>query len=609
MKVDLFNDKALASDWIQSNFWIPEIKGPIWMSQYQIEAMDKALELDEDGNYKHSLIVWSDIKKSIKCICKDTLIWMFDGSHKRADEISAGDVIWGYSEKTGSRIRDIVSGVEAQPKDVIVEIRTKNGKFLKATREHPVLVYVKGNDTEWIRVIDIVVGDGLVVFDDGVKSVDVVISTGYLASTETIAIEVKNTHTHITNGIVTHNSCLAAAVALWRAFNIEWGSIKVVANDLKQARSRSYYYLTRSLQLNPETAAMIKAGEIKITRYTVEFKWNHTVIEAIPADPRGEAGGNDDMVLFTELWTYIHKAHQHLWTETVIPPNKFGKAFRWAESYAGFSGQSVILESLYQANVKPEFKIDGIAPLYENESIFMMWNQVPRLPWQTKLYYRAQMAELSDDEFRRVHKNEWIGSTSKFINDIWWDSCVEDNLIIGDMEPVVVGVDAAYSELGDYFAIVVVGKHPTDPDKRAVKEVRFWRADKTGKLEFKNVLDEEDIDYPYGYVMDVAERYRVVEVAYDPMQLHLMAGEQNRKKVAFWREFTQGKPRTVGDNELYHAIKIGSISHSGDKTLSAHVKGAGRDSNGRLVKLSKAAKIDGAVALAMAHNRARYYNL
>lgn len=102
-------------------------------------------------------------------------------------------------------------------------------------------------------------------------------------------------------------------------------------------------------------------------------------------------------------------------------------------------------------------------------------------------------------------------------------------------------------------------------------------------------------------------------MAYDPYQLHLMATEQNKKRVAFWKEFAQSKARTVADNALYDAIRDGSIVYTdnavGIDELSQHVKNAGRDNSGRLVKLHKEQKIDGAVALSMAHSRARYYRL
>src|SRR5512139_248197 len=83
-------------------------------------------------------------------------------------------------------------------------------------------------------------------------------------------------------------STIAAAVALWRAFQVEWGQIVIVANDLKQADSRVGFYLRRAIELNPEMRALCKVVQYKVTLP------NHTIIEAVPIDPTGEAGGNAD---------------------------------------------------------------------------------------------------------------------------------------------------------------------------------------------------------------------------------------------------------------------------------------------------------------------------
>lgn len=470
-KVDLFDREATTSDWITSNFWIPELRGPLWLAPYQKEFMDTALEKDAESNYCNSLILWSDLKKSAK-------------------------------------------------------------------------------------------------------------------------------------------SSIAAAVALRRAFQLDWGSIKVVASDLKQAQSRSYFYIIRSLRLNPQTKEMLERGEIKVTRYTIDLFFNNTKIEAIPCEPKGEAGGNDDMILFTELWTYMHPTHEVMWSEMQIPPNKYGRAFRWVESYAGYTGESVILERLYDYTVREENRLpDMIAPVYKTENSIAMWNTTPRLPWQTQEYYRDASRQLSPEEFRRVHKNEWVGSVNRFVPEQWWFDCYEDRTRTTGKESVVIGVDAAYASEGDCFAVVVVGKHPTDDDKRAVKEVKVWRAGRGGQLPFKDVKDETNPRYPYGYIADVAKRYNVLEVAYDPDQLKLMALEQNRKRIAFWKEFNQMTGRRVADNELFAAIQNRTISHHDDMTLNEHIRNAGRDSKGRLVKLANERKIDAAVALSMAHSRSRYYRM
>jgi phage terminase large subunit-like protein len=58
--------------WIKKNFYIPEtkhdpiLKGRIGFQPYQEDALREALSRDKNGNFKYSIIVWSDIKKSAK---------------------------------------------------------------------------------------------------------------------------------------------------------------------------------------------------------------------------------------------------------------------------------------------------------------------------------------------------------------------------------------------------------------------------------------------------------------------------------------------------------------------------------------------------------------
>ena len=53
-------------DWIEENFWIPELKGPIVLMPYQRDALREALSRDENGDFNYSTVIWSDIKKSAK---------------------------------------------------------------------------------------------------------------------------------------------------------------------------------------------------------------------------------------------------------------------------------------------------------------------------------------------------------------------------------------------------------------------------------------------------------------------------------------------------------------------------------------------------------------
>lgn len=467
--------KQLANDpvgWIVSNFYIPELKGPIELYPYQRAVLIEACRIDNEGKFVYNVVVWSDIKKSAK-------------------------------------------------------------------------------------------------------------------------------------------SCIAAAIALFRAIHTEWGSIKIVANDLKQADSRVAYYLRRAISLNPALNTAQRG-------YTLSFP-NNTKIEAIPIDPAGEAGGNDDLIIFSELWAAKHKAMEQMWTEMTLSPTKFGYSQRWVETYAGYEGESPILEQLYQAGVKEgdqlDLSYDGYdlsnLEVYANGDLLCLWNTVPRLPWQTDEYYRSEEKVLPQNEFRRIHRNEWGSSTEKFVQMVWWDACFEQLPPWKKGEQAIIGMDAAkgsksVSYMADCFSIVAVTRHPSRPKEIAIRYCGIWQPAKGQLLDFGPIESE---------LRRLCHDFSVLEVAYDPHQLHDMAMRLNKEQFALFREFKQGEPRLKADKGLQDLIVNHYIAHDGNPLLRQHIDNAnaktepGEKKGIRLEKRSERHKIDAAVALSMASARCLYYNL
>jgi len=459
--------------WITTNFYIPELKGPIELYPYQIAALKEACRTDDDGKFIYNIIVWSDIKKSAK-------------------------------------------------------------------------------------------------------------------------------------------SCIAAAIALYRALHIEWGSIKIVANDLKQADSRVAYYLRRAINLNPNIYNIKQRG------YTISFP-NNSAIEAIPIDPAGESGGNDDLIVFSELWAAKHKSMQQMWTEMTLSPTKFGYSQRWVETYAGYEGESPILEQLYQSGAKEGDQIDlsyddndlSDLEIYANGDLLCLWNTHPRLPWQTSAYYASEERVLAQNEFRRVHRNEWGSSTEKFVQMVWWDACQEQLPPLQKGQQAIIGMDAAKgsqseSYTADCFSIVLVTRHPDRSNEIAVRYCGIWQPAKGQLLDFGPIEDE---------LKKLCREYSVLEVAYDPHQLHDMAMRLNKQQFALFKEFKQGHDRLKADKGLQDLIVNKRIAHDGNPLLRKHIDNAnaktepGEKKGIRLEKRSEKHKIDSAVALSMASARCLYYNL
>ncbi len=407
-------------------------------------------------------------------------------------------------------------------------------------------------------------------------------------------------------------SCIAAAIALYRAYHAEWGSIKIIANDLKQADSRVAFYLRRAIELHPD---MI---DVKQIRYLTEFS-NHTKIEAIPIDPAGEAGGNDDLIIFSELWAFKHPKAQQMWTEMSLSPTKFGYSQRWIETYAGYDGESPILERLYESGVTngerivlsyDDYDLSDLE-VFTNGDMLTLWNTRPRLPFQTPQYYESEEKQHPANEFRRIHGNEWGSAIEKFVNILWWDNCKEELLPMGKEETLILAMDAAkgsqsMSYVADCFAVVGVTRHPHRKKDVAIRYCGIWQAAKGQLLDFEPIEQE---------VRRLCSEYSVIEVAYDPHQLHDMAMRLKKLQIANFREFSQANDRLIADKQLQTKIINKQIVHDGNPLLRQHIDNANAktqagDKDGiRIVKRNDIKKIDAVVAVAMAVNRCLYFNL
>ncbi len=411
-------------------------------------------------------------------------------------------------------------------------------------------------------------------------------------------------------------SCMAAAMALYKARHVEWGNISIVANDLKQANSRVSYYFRRALELHPDH----EKGRTYRERYnSVVFDDLHTTVEAIPIDPAGEAGGNDDLIIFSELWAAKNKAIQQMWTEMTLSPTKFGQSQRWIETYAGYQGESPILEMLYEQGIAGErldLSFDGhdLADLevYAAGPLLMLWNTRPRQIWQTPEYYAAEAVAQTPNEFNRIHKNEWATSGDAFVPPEWWDARRVDMPPLDAKEPLVLALDAGVSD--DCFGMVGVTRHNNGQvDFVRVRYARKWDAPKNGKIIYSNPEDKNDRETPEGEVRWLCREYNVICVAFDEYQLHDFCSRLRLEGIAYFKIFQQGKARAIADKSLYDAIKGCNIEHGGDAALTEHVKNANKVEQGenklRLVKRSAALKIDLAVSLSMAHAMARKFNL
>lgn len=413
-------------------------------------------------------------------------------------------------------------------------------------------------------------------------------------------------------------STVAAAVALWRAFQTDWGSVYVVANDLKQADSRVAYYIRRAIELNPAMSGVkVKPSGYKVTTPS------KSVIEAIPIDPKGEAGSNADMIVFSELWGAKQAAARQMWSEMTLSPLKFGISQRWVETYAGFEGEAPILEMLYNQGTKEGARLDlsytdektgeyhDLTDLnvYSNPAarLFCLWNTEPRLPWQSPDYYAQEEAILEPSEFQRMHRNQWASSLQKFVPDEWIYACRDDYMppMKKDQSCILVS-DAGIS--GDSFGVLMLSGRGED-DIYDIRYANAWYPPKGGKIAFSTPEDTG----PEDEIRRLIKEYNVVEWVYDPYQLEDMAGRFKSEMLCHVYAFSQGQPRLISDKVLQDNIKNRRLRHRGEPVFLEHVKNANAKTEGesrlRLVKRNPNAKIDLCVCASMGLDRAQYWRV
>lgn len=405
-------------------------------------------------------------------------------------------------------------------------------------------------------------------------------------------------------------STICAAVNLARAWHAEYGEFYIIANDLKQADSRVAHYLRRAVQLNPDMHKKVRTPGYKINLPSGSF------LEAIPIDPSGEAGSNADMISFSELWGANEDAKQNMWAEMTLSPTKHGKSFRWIESYAGFTGESLLLYSLYDLGVKqgrmlwPDklYNVTEGEPtpleLYVNDEARMLclWNTQPRCPWQTKAYYASEEKILPPNQFARVHRNQWVTSSETFIPVEWWDACKRSDEEFPKIDkkrtPMVLALDAGVSN--DTFGMTLQFRHPTIESDVCVEKARRWLP-VGGLIDFQGT---EDNPGPELTLLRWADEYNIVEVVYDPYQLHDMATRMNREGKMWWHKFPQQTGRLLSDSQVRALIRDRKIWHRGEKDLRDHVQNADakvdtEDHKIRIVKRADQLKIDLLVCLSM----------
>ncbi len=358
----------------------------------------------------------------------------------------------------------------------------------------------------------------------------------------------------------------------------------IAANSYEQTVARVFMMIRRIIEASP-----LLRGEAKITEAKITIAG--ATVTAIPSDAASAAGSNQNVACFDELWAYQTERAHRLFDELVWPQTR-KIACRLTVTYAGYEGESALLESLYKRGMaQPEVARN----LHAGDGILMAWHHEPVAPWQDEQWLVDMRRTLRPNQYLRMIENRFVSSEATFIEPSAWDRCVLPTLrpeTSNRLLPVWIGVDASVKH--DSSAIVAV---TFDANTQMVRLVyhRIFQPSPDDPLDFERTIEAT--------LLDLKKRFLVRKVLFDPYQM-AATSQRLAKSGMVIQEFAQSQPNlTAASQQLYELIQGQGIVAYPDAAMRLAMTRtiALETSRGwRIGKDKQSNKIDVVIALAMA---------
>lgn len=360
----------------------------------------------------------------------------------------------------------------------------------------------------------------------------------------------------------------------------------LVANDMEQVQSRVFAVIRRIVEASPWLCEAAR-----ITSDKISFIGMDAVIVALSSDAASAAGANPTISCFDELWGFTSERSHRLWDEMITSPAR-KISCRLTVTYAGFTGESLLLEELWKRGMAlPEIG----ASLRAGEGMLFAWHTEPVAPWQDERWLAEMRRSLRPSAYARMIENQFVSPESKFVDMLAWDGCVRPGLdpVAEDKAlPVWVGVDASVKR-----------------DSTALVAVTFDRKASCVRLVTHKVFTPTAGD-PISFE-DTIERtlrawhksFRLQQVLFDPYQMMAVAQRLAAARLKI-EEYPQTLPNlTAATSNLFDLIQARQLALYPDAGMRLAISRAiiVESARGwRLDKLKQAHKIDVVVALSMA---------
>lgn len=362
------------------------------------------------------------------------------------------------------------------------------------------------------------------------------------------------------------------------------------------------------------------ANAIKVERNAAKF-------QALTTAGLNVHGLNAAGFIGDELHAFVTPQQVETWAGLYTTLHKRDNPFALGITTAGFKKETLLGETYDRlvdmpvANIKHSNPCLRIHEDRDSQTLFW-WYGIPEElahRWEDPTLWRyanpASWIDVDDlkfqltsggiDEltFQRLHLNMWTGAKNAWLRTGVWAGLVGSKGPFKKGEKIWVGVDIGWSD--DSSAVVWCMRKPNGT---LALRAKIWttRTDQVGEYVRGGVMDLELVE---NFVLDLHKRYKLVELAYDPiyfgrsMQLLRKAGMKER-------QFIEMPPMHAHTRAAWQALKqhaeAGEIEHDGDPDFAAHANAVGEEPgvNGPRVTKQASGKIDAMAAAALAVSRA-----
>lgn len=388
-------------------------------------------------------------------------------------------------------------------------------------------------------------------------------------------------------------SLIGSVCALYGLIEGEPGAeVYSAAGDRMQARivfNEAKWQISQSAALS---------GICKVYRDVVEVPSTGAIYRVLSADAKLQQGLNPSTVIFDEV--HVQPNHD-LWDALSLGMGARKDPHIIGITTAGYDPDS-LCGRLYNYGKRV------IAGDQDDERFGFFWWEAPegcavsdRDAWASANPNLAEglldiedmevsMNQTAEVAYRRYRLNQWVRTDGEsWLPAGAWELCRSDMQLKPDL-PTFVGVDMALKH--DSIAVVIAQPQ----DGRVVVRSKIWHPD-------ANAMDVSAVEQ---YIRDINGQFNVVENAYDPAFFQRSAEVLSENHVMV--EFPQSAARMIpACGNLYELIVNQVIAHDGDPMFADQVLSAAQrqtESGWRLSKGKSKRKIDAAIALAIASDRA-----